>query len=199
MKEDNNKQSFEDGEKYDLLIQTLKEPFLDSLYNINDAFESLFDKKEKYKNKVSCLIQELLLSYIQKFPYTAKIYKDNEHDQYFIDKSNKQFHLIYEIEDVNEFVNNIIKKNYLYKTIKEIFNQEDDVITFSKIVEPNDNERIFFKKIRPLVKNQEYLNKIDKILGKDDFDDVTDNKKQKKTSRRMKKIREDINMIIPKT
>ncbi|CAG8797590.1 5394_t:CDS:2, partial [Cetraspora pellucida] len=145
MKEDNNKQSFEDSEKYDLLIQTLEGPFLDSLHtkkidNINDAFEFLFNEKGKYKNKVSCLIQELLLSYIQKFPYTAEIYKDNEHDQYFIDKSNKQFHSIYEIEDIDEFVNNIIKKNYLYKTIKEIFDQENGVITFSKIVEPNDNE-----------------------------------------------------------
>ncbi|CAG8810532.1 2998_t:CDS:2 [Cetraspora pellucida] len=136
---------------------------------------------------------------IPKIETAAEIYKDNEYDQYFIDKSNNQFHSIYKIEDVDEFVNNIIKKNYLYKTIKEIFDQENNVITFSKIVEPNDNKQFFFKKIRPLVKNQEYLNKIDKILEKDDLDDVTDNKKQKQTSRRMKKIKEDINMIIPKT
>ncbi|CAG8818069.1 21577_t:CDS:2, partial [Cetraspora pellucida] len=102
MKEDNNKQLFEDDKKYNLLIQTLKKPFLDSL--------------------------------------PAEIYKDNEYDQYFINKSNKQFHSICEIENVDKFVNNIIKKNYLYKTIKEIFDQENDVITFSKIVEPNDNE-----------------------------------------------------------
>ncbi|CAG8816265.1 19819_t:CDS:2, partial [Cetraspora pellucida] len=39
MKEDNNKQSFEDGEKYDLLIQTLEEPFLDSLHTVNQLQE----------------------------------------------------------------------------------------------------------------------------------------------------------------
>ncbi|CAG8809675.1 5820_t:CDS:2, partial [Cetraspora pellucida] len=160
MKEDNDKQSFEDGEKYDLLIQTLKQEFLDSPYtveqlqelrkqllserriklnqkkidNVNDAFNSLFDEKSKYKNKVSCLIKELLLGYIEKFSYgdyietlldgdyfdneinklndqnekdilqnlrrrTAEIYKDKEQNQYFIDKSNKQFHSICDIED----------------------------------------------------------------------------------------------------
>ncbi|CAG8729141.1 13234_t:CDS:2 [Cetraspora pellucida] len=160
MKEDNDKQSFEDGEK------------------------------------------ELLLGYIEKFPYsdyTKTLLDDKEQDQYFIDKSNKQFHSICDIKDVDEFVNNIIKKNYLYKQIKEIFDQEDDVINFSKMVGTNDNEQTFFKKIRPLVKNQIHLNEIDKILGKDDDLEQSDNKKQKQAPRRMKNLREDINIIIPKT
>ncbi|CAG8826975.1 6683_t:CDS:2, partial [Cetraspora pellucida] len=202
MKEDNDKQSFEDGEKYNQLIQTLEQDFLDSPYNVNDAFNSLFDEKLKYKNKVSCLIRELLLGYIEKYPYgdyIETLLDDKEQDQYFIDKSNKQFYSICDIEDVNEFVNNIIKKNYLYKQIKEIFDQEDDVINFSKMVEPNDNERTFFKKIRLLVKNQIHLNIIDKILGKEDNFEQPDNKKQKQAPRKMKNIREDINIIISKT
>ncbi|CAG8490622.1 15329_t:CDS:2, partial [Cetraspora pellucida] len=247
MKEDNDKQSFEDGEKYDLLIQTLEQTFLDSprtveqlqelrkqlfaIDNVNDAFELLFDEKQKHMNKVSCLIKELLLGYIQIFPYgayietlqdgdyfdteinklvnqnerdvlqklrkrTAEIYKDNDKDQYFIDKYDKQFHSICIVEDVNEFVDKIIKKHYLFKIIKTIFDNEDDVITISKMVEQKDNERTFFKKIRPFVKDQTYLNKIDKILRKDDLD-LLDKKKQKR--RKLKHIKEDVNALIPKT
>ncbi|CAG8623817.1 3936_t:CDS:1, partial [Cetraspora pellucida] len=57
--------------------------------------------------------------------------------------------------------------------------------------EPNDNERTFFKKIRPLVKDQKYLNKIDKILRKDDLD-LPENKKQRK----LKNIKEDVDMML---
>ncbi|CAG8455432.1 6896_t:CDS:1 [Cetraspora pellucida] len=238
MKEDNDKQSFEDGKKYDLLIQTLEQDFLESprtkekmqelkkqlssekryiltnqkkIDNLNDAFESLFDEKTKYKNKVLCLIRELLLGYIQKFLHddytetlfdgdyfdneinklnnlkgrnilqnlrkkTAEIYQDSEPQYYFIDKNNKQFHSICEIEEVDEFVKNIIKRHHLYKTIKDIFDKEDDIIDYSKMVDPNDNKRTFFTKIRPYVKDQTYLNKIDKITGKDNSE-LPENKK----------------------
>ncbi|CAG8598618.1 11117_t:CDS:1, partial [Cetraspora pellucida] len=114
MKEDNDKQSFEDKEKYDLLIQTLEQTFLESsqtkeklqklrkqllserkyiinrknIDNLNDAFDSLFDEKTKYKNKVLCLISELLLGYIQNFPYGD--YTETLFDSdYFDNKINK--------------------------------------------------------------------------------------------------------------
>ncbi|CAG8819589.1 24971_t:CDS:2, partial [Cetraspora pellucida] len=192
MKEDNDKQSFEDGEKYDQLIQTLEQDFLDSSctieqlqelrkqlfseqkiklnqkridnkYPYRDYIETLLDG-DYFDNKINKLTDSNEKYILQNLcRRTAEIYKDKEQDQYFIDKSNKQFHSICDIEDVNEFVNNIIKKNYLYKQIKEIFDQEDD------------------------------------IARKEDDFEQPDNKKQKQAPRKMKNVREGINIIIPKT
>ncbi|CAG8829953.1 3151_t:CDS:2, partial [Cetraspora pellucida] len=109
IKEDNDKQLFEDSEKYDLLIQTLKQSFLDSLHTVEQL---------QYLKKQLLLERRIILN-------RKKI--DNVNDAF-----------------------------------------------------------------KPLVKNQAYLNKIDKILEKDNLDEMSDNKKQKQASRRMKKIRENI-------
>ncbi|CAG8472327.1 13310_t:CDS:2, partial [Cetraspora pellucida] len=173
-------------------VDTLQQKRRERLYsiatNINNLNQTLLDEDHNINDIIT----------LRKKRYNTLLYdvieKEIELQYYFVDKNNKQFHSICEIEDVDEFTKNIIKRHYLYKTIRYIFDQEDDINNYSKIVEPNDNERTFFKKIRPLVKDQKYLNKIDKILGKDDLD-LPENKKQRK----LKNIKEDVNIIIPKT
>ncbi|CAG8455352.1 15272_t:CDS:1 [Cetraspora pellucida] len=78
MQKDNDKQLFEDGKKYDLLIQNLEQEYLKPpheteklqtmrkqlhsekkftkyrkiITNFNEALESLLDEERKYKNKI---------------------------------------------------------------------------------------------------------------------------------------------------
>ncbi|CAG8746994.1 13659_t:CDS:2, partial [Cetraspora pellucida] len=54
----------------------------------------------------------------------------------------------------------------------DIFDQEDDIVNFSRIVEPDDNEITFLKRIKSFAKDYRYLNKINKLLGKKDSKDV---------------------------
>ncbi|CAG8738578.1 13140_t:CDS:1, partial [Cetraspora pellucida] len=119
-------------------------------FSHGDYTETLFDGDyfDNEINKLTNLKERDILQNLYK--KTAEIYQDNEPQYYFINKYNKQFHSICEIEDVDEFTKNIIKRHYLYKIIRYIFDEEDDINNYSKIVEPNNNKRTFFKKIRPL-------------------------------------------------
>ncbi|CAG8508441.1 12613_t:CDS:2 [Cetraspora pellucida] len=148
-----------------------------------DRLEHDRPEKTRYKNKVYCLIQELLLGYIKKFSNAAHIetlsdnmYFDieiNKLNQYFIDKDYEFFKTTCEIDNVNKFTSEIIKKHYFYKLVKDIFEEdENNIEKFSKLVNLTDNERTLLKKIRPLIHDYRILNKINTIKGKDNSDTI---------------------------
>ncbi|CAG8455348.1 15271_t:CDS:2 [Cetraspora pellucida] len=142
-------------------------------------------------NKLSNSTEKTILQNLQK-----KVYQDNEKDQYFINKDHELFKTLCKIDNVNEFTNKIIKKNYLYKLIKDIFEEDvNNVEKFSKLVDLNDNERTLFKKIRPYIHDYKILDKINNIIEKDDSD-VSDEKCVKQNEpRKMKTIFN--NIIVP--
>ncbi|CAG8801310.1 417_t:CDS:2, partial [Dentiscutata erythropus] len=156
-----NRETLANEERYNLIIQSLVESVLEpprtiqilqnlrqELYNkitqssyrikkiknLKEAFDWLIDLLEK-KEKIYNLFNEIIINYIMEYPngkYTNKLqeekYFNNEIDK--IDKKTCDVDMFN--ENITDFIDKTIKKNVIYKLIKEIY-QESGVAWVRKI------------------------------------------------------------------
>ncbi|CAG8780056.1 9939_t:CDS:2, partial [Dentiscutata erythropus] len=171
LNEDQNKNQLKDtrkikGEKYDLLIQTLEQEYLETLCKQNklqelrqelylkrnfklnykdintflEAFESLLNDII-LKEKVYCLLQELLLGYLKVFPHGDFI-KTLDKKNYFDIEINK-------LDDIEDKQNlQYLKKKFISGHIDHIHNK----------LEQNNQEIIILKeeilRLKQLIRQQ---------------------------------------------
>ncbi|CAG8480205.1 17120_t:CDS:2 [Cetraspora pellucida] len=196
MKEDTDKSQFEDSRIYNTLIQGLDQNYLTPLKSIEKLqelrkelgsklqlstnnsqrvknFDEALNSLKDDFNSGTPLMKRMINDYVATFP--EAIYQDEDRDWYFIDKNSEQLKKeisSLKIKDVDNFINNLFKKNHIYKLISDIFDQEDDIVNFSRMVEPDDNEITFLKRIKSFMKDYRYLNKINKLLGEKDSKNI---------------------------
>lgn len=91
------------------------------------------------------------------------MYNDEDKDHYFI---NIEDDIDIFNENIQDFINKTIKKNVIYKLIKDIFKESDNswIKRMSKDVKDTDDEQSFFKKLRTTITNKKFRVLFDKIL-----------------------------------
>ncbi|RIB03323.1 hypothetical protein C2G38_2225453 [Gigaspora rosea] len=144
MRFEQNKQLLADNERYDLIIQSIDEAFLDLLKTVQalqnlrrdlyNSIQSSFDVKKINNlkdafdwlniNKIEvepCLQEKQFLYNLKE--KIIEIYSDEEKDHYFI---NMEEDIDIFNEDIENFINKTIKKNIIYKLIREIFKESEE-------------------------------------------------------------------------
>ncbi|RIB10255.1 hypothetical protein C2G38_2206613 [Gigaspora rosea] len=184
MRFEQNKQLLADSEHYNLIIQSIDEAFLDSLKTVQvlqnlrqdlyNSIQSSFDIKKINNlkdafdwlniNKIeveTCLQENQFLYNLKE--KIIEIYSDEEKDHYFI---NIEEDIDIFNEDIENFINKTIKKNIIYKLIKEIFKKsgEDWIKNINKRIKDTDDVQSFFKLLRDTITNKRLKGLIDKNI-----------------------------------
>ncbi|RIB01212.1 hypothetical protein C2G38_2231525 [Gigaspora rosea] len=125
----------------------------------NTQQEENFFNNEINKIEVETCLQEKQFLYNLK-EKIIEIYSDEEKDHYFINIEE-------DIDIFNEDIENfIIKKNIIYKLIREIFKEsgEDWIKNISKRVKDTDDVQSFFKLLKDTITNKRLKGLIDKNI-----------------------------------
>ncbi|CAG8829021.1 28866_t:CDS:1, partial [Dentiscutata erythropus] len=101
-----------------------------------DFIETL-DEKNYFDieiNKLDDIEDKQNLQYLRK--KIVEIYNDEDKDHYFINRDNEYYRKLYiscvKFDDIQQFLQQTIKKNTLYRTIREIFQDEQIFNKYNK-------------------------------------------------------------------
>ncbi|RIB08143.1 hypothetical protein C2G38_2045401 [Gigaspora rosea] len=221
MRLESERETLADGERYDILIQSLEQQYLDDHRN-KDELQRL--RRELYTTmQPQPPNKDYNISYYKKIPdaqfvetladdgyfdieinklddendknnlqylrkKTFNIYNDAERDYYYVNLTNKEYQKVFDskclkIENVEDFVNKTIKKNVIYKLIRNIFHGDETAIRAAceMVKDINDDVYVikFFKTLRRDISPGDFRNRFDKVL-KDYFDEQSDEKRKNK-------------------